>query len=374
MTRPFSGISHTRGPDKSYDVVVIGAGIGGLICANLLAQAGLKVLLVEQHYMVGGYCSTFRRQGFVFDAASHFYPLLGNSTSLSGKLLRDLGIEAKWVKMDPVDQFHFPDGSAFAVPADYETYITELKRLFPQERKSLDEFFRLVRKLYLLGLLHYFQECETKRLDRYVDMTVRDGLEQFFSSEKLKLLLTADCPHWGSPPCRTSFVFDSMLRLSYFEGNYYPVGGSQKFADELACRFENLGGDILTKSLVRRIIVKNGRATGIRIETGPRRSRFVTIVNVGAVVSNADMRQTVIGMVGEQFFSEEYVAHIRRLRPSFPCFLAHIGVQGISTDVLRRVHGYYWHDWDSDRVGTDAFHFKVFVPTLYEPRMAPARD
>jgi len=299
-------------------VVVIGAGVGGLICANLLARAGLKTLLVEQHYMVGGYCSTFRRQGFVFDAASHFYPLLGNPASISGKLLRDLGVEAEWTKMDPVDQFHLPDGSKFSVSADFDTYLSELKRLFPAERDSLDRFFQLVRKLYLWGLLRYFQERETKRLDRYVEMTVRDGLEAFFSSEKLKLLLTADCPHWGSPPCRTSFVFDSMLRLSYFEGNYYPIGGSQNFADQLASRLESFGGHILTKSLVRKIMVRNGQVTGVRIETGPRRSRFQATVHAGAVVSNADMRQTVFKMVGEEYFPPYYVADIRRLRPSFP--------------------------------------------------------
>ena len=372
VTRPFSGISPSRGPEQSYDAVVIGAGIGGLVCANILARGGLKVLLTEQHYMVGGYCSTFRRQGFVFDAASHFYPLLGNRESITGRLLQDLGLTTAWVKMDPVDQFHLPDGSDFSVSADYDTYLADLKRLFPGESESLDRFFRLVRRVYLLGLLHYFQECETNRLSGYLRMTVRDALNQFFTSEKLKLLLTADCPHWGSPPCRTSFVFDSMLRLSYFEGNYYPVGGSQVFADELASQFQRCGGQILTKSLVRRIVVRNQQVTGIEIETGPRRSRYLAKVQAGTVVSNADMRQTVFGMIGGESFPAEYVSDVRRLRPSFPCFLSHIGLQGISTDLLRRIHGYYWNGWDSDRVGTNEFQFKIFVPTLYEPRMAPA--
>ena len=58
MTRPFQPLSHSSGPQPCYDAVVIGAGIGGLIAANLLAQKGLKVLLTEQHYVVGGYCST----------------------------------------------------------------------------------------------------------------------------------------------------------------------------------------------------------------------------------------------------------------------------------------------------------------------------
>src|SRR5437867_10705946 len=109
MRRPFRGLSLRDGPDNSYDAVVIGAGIGGLICANLLARNGLRVLLVEQHYMAGGYCSTFRRKGFTFDAATHFYPLLGIPATITGKLLSDLGIAAGWIKMEPVDTFHFPD-------------------------------------------------------------------------------------------------------------------------------------------------------------------------------------------------------------------------------------------------------------------------
>src|SRR5688572_28450020 len=56
-------------PQIAYDVVVIGAGIGGLLCANLIARGGLRVLLIEQHYVVGGYCSMFQRKGYTFDAA-----------------------------------------------------------------------------------------------------------------------------------------------------------------------------------------------------------------------------------------------------------------------------------------------------------------
>src|SRR2546425_5832862 len=110
MKRLFRGL-RDKPPDAAYDAVIIGAGIGGLICANLLAREGLRVLLTEQHYMVGGYCSTFRRKGYTFDAATHFYPLLGNPATITGKLLLDLGITNGWVRMDPVDHFHFPDGS-----------------------------------------------------------------------------------------------------------------------------------------------------------------------------------------------------------------------------------------------------------------------
>ena len=63
---------------ERVNAIVIGGGVGGLTLANLLADGGLKVLLIERHWMLGGFCSTFRRRGFLFDAATHFYPLLGN--------------------------------------------------------------------------------------------------------------------------------------------------------------------------------------------------------------------------------------------------------------------------------------------------------
>src|ERR1051325_8006818 len=280
MKRLFTGL-RGKPPERSYDAVIIGAGIEGLFCANLLAREGLRVLLVEQHYMVGGYCSTFRRKGFTFDAATHFYPLLGNPATITGKLLRDLGVTNGWVKMDPVDHFHFPDGSTFAVPADFKTYLNKLKQEFPHEAERLDRFFVLVREVYLSGLLTYFRWRQTDRLDQRWQMTVRQVLDEHFRDPKLKLLLAADCGHWGSPPSRTSFVFDSMLRLSYFLGNYYPCGGSQAFADELALRFEELGGHILTSTNVRQIVVKNKRACGVELET--------CHVDAGVVVSNADL-------------------------------------------------------------------------------------
>jgi phytoene dehydrogenase-like protein len=368
MKRPFRGLRGNP-PDNSYDAVIIGAGIGGLICANLLAREGLRVLLIEQHYMVGGYCSTFRRKGYTFDAATHFYPLLGNPSTITGKLLRELGIMNGWIKMDPVDHFHFPDGSSFAVPADFDQYLMKLKAEFPDEALSLDCFFTVVREVYLLGLLYYFRWHDTDRLDQYRDLTVRQALNHYFRNEKLKLLLAADCGHWGSTPRRTSFVFDSMLRLSYFLGNYYPQGGSQAFADELALRFEEMGGHVLMSSSVKRILVRNQTACGVEVETGPASARCLQRVYAEVVVSNADLLLTYEQMLGPEHIDLNHLAALKLLRPTHPCFLTHVGLKDMPTEVLREAAGYHWASWDSDQVATRAF--KIFVPTLYEPAMAP---
>jgi len=272
MERPF--IPRRREPAGRYDAVIIGSGVGGLTCANLLARDGLRVLLIEQHYRLGGYCSTFKRAGYVFDAATHFYPLLGNPETITGRLLVGLGVPTRWVKMDPVDTFHLPDGTSFVVPADLDAYLVRLKERFPHQVAAIDAFFELVEMVYLYGLLHFFRDHHAERLRPYLDLTVRQALDRHFDDERIKLVLTADCPHWGSPPERTSFVFDSMLRLAYFQGNYYPAGGSQAFADGLARRFEELGGHILMSTRVDEILVRDGAAApaSTSMRTASRRS------------------------------------------------------------------------------------------------------
>jgi phytoene desaturase len=375
VKRPFRGLREA--PAARYDAVVVGAGIGGLVTANLLAKAGLSVLLVEQHYMVGGYCSTFRRAGYTFDAGTHFYPLLGNPDTLTGRLLGELGVATRWVKMDPVDTFHFPDGTRFAVAADLDSYLAQLHADFPDESAALDGFFAAVREAYLQGLLWFFRERPVEQLPRLAawrDMTVRDALDRWFRDPKLKLLLTADCPHWGSPPSRTSFVFDSMLRLSYFLGNYYPIGGSQAIADELARCFEEAGGHILTSARVERIAVAAGAARGVEIEVlrGPVQKSFPRgFVSAEVVVSNADLGETWQRLVGAEHLPPVTLEPLGRLRPTFPCWLTHLGLRGVPAAALEEAQGYYWDSWDVDRVGKDALRFKLFCPTLYDPGLAP---
>ena len=176
MARRFRGLRSE--PRDSYDVVVIGAGVGGLICSNLLVRAGMKVLLVEQHCLVGGYCSTFRRKGYTFDAATHFYPLLGNPSTITGSLLSELEMTTEWVKKDPVDSFHFPDGSRFSVPASLEVYLEKLKKEFPEEAGNIDSFFALVRKAYMVGLVHYFRNVDTERILPYQRLSIREVLNR----------------------------------------------------------------------------------------------------------------------------------------------------------------------------------------------------
>lgn len=370
MKRPFTGL-RTRPPDAHYDVVVIGSGIGGLVAANLLVAAGRRVLLVEQHYMAGGYCSTFRRSGFTFDAATHFYPLLGNPSTLTGRLLERIGCRTGWVRMDPVDTFHFPDGSRFVVAAELDRYLADVEAAFPEQREALRAFFEVARQAYADGLQRYFRGSETERNGRYAEWTLADALTRFIPDPRLRLLLAADCAHWGSPPSRTSFVFDSMLRFSYFLGNYFPVGGSQAFTDDLARAFEERGGDVLMSTRCDRIVVADGRVAGVELTTTRGGLAGSHRVTAPVVLSNADLLHTVETLLPPGVVAAGVVEPMRQLRPTYPCFLTHLGVRGVSTAALEAAQGYYWSSWDAERVGTDGLLCKIFVPTLYAPELAP---
>ncbi len=354
---------------SQYDVIVIGSGVGGLVCANLLAQSGLKVLVIERHYVLGGYCSSFRRGKFIFDAATHFYPLLGNPTTLTGRLLQKLGSTTRWVKMDPVDQFHFPNGDRFLVPAEFSDYLARLKERFPGQAGQIDAFFKEVREAYLYGLLRYFKDVPNDRASSFESFTLEQKLDEHFQDYRLRALLMADASHWGSLPSRTSFVFDSILRLSYFLGNYYPVGGSQSFAEDLGRLLEDRGGHILLNGEVKKILTADCGVTGIRGTTTPRPRALSFEFRAPVVVSNADLIHTYTDLVGEENCGRAVIDRILKMRPTRPCFLMHLGLAGMERRVIEEAHGYHWFSWDPNDM--ERTFFKLFSPTLYEPRVAP---
>ena len=354
---------------EQADVILIGAGIGGLFCANLLAEEGLRVLVLERHSVVGGYCSGFRRKGFLFDAASHFYPLLGNPNTLTGKIVDRLGIPTQWVKMDPVDQFHIPGLQPFAVPADYDQYLAKLRALFPAESDNLTVYFDELRSAYLSGLLQYFKGVENSRAARFERLTIQDKIDEHFQDPQLRTLLLADAPHWGSLPGRTSFLFDAMLRLSYFLGNYYPKGSSQQFADDLARGVTQRGGHVIRCLGAEQILIENGRVTGVRARTTAKRKPEDFTFRAPVVVSNADLRLTAHKLLPQGTFNASYLEQLDALRPSLPCFLIHIGLRGMDPARLAAAEGYHWESLDPQDAARNVF--KIFIPTRFDPDVAP---
>ena len=131
-----------------YDVIIIGAGIGGLVCACYLSQKGLKVLVVEKNKNVGGCASSFKKNNFTFDMGAHLIGGCDNS-GLFTHYLKALNIKVEFIKMNPFDRYIF-GGNTVDVPDDLSDFKVFLKREFPKEN-GMD----------YIGLFSYPPQCQT---------------------------------------------------------------------------------------------------------------------------------------------------------------------------------------------------------------------
>jgi prolycopene isomerase len=196
-----------------------------------------------------------------------------------------------------------------------------------------------------------------------------EKLDEHFRDPRIKAVLMGDTPHWGSLPNRTSYIFDAMLRLSYFLGNYFPKGGSQQFADDLGRAFLERGGRIIKCAAVERINIEGGKATGVRMRTAAKRAPEWFEFTAPIVVANGDALHTYRDLIGEEHCGRWIIERLQSMTPSYACFLMHFGLRGLDPAALAKTEGYYWTSYDPG----DAIRnvFKVFIPTHFDANIAP---
>ena len=161
---------------SKYDAIIIGAGIGGLTCGSYLAKAGKKVLICEQQSKLGGCCTSFKRDGFTFEASIHWL----NECEKGGviyKTLEDLGIQDKieFVRFDPVHRIIGRDFE-LVLSSDLAKFEEDLVSMFPAERKSIHKFISKS-----VGIAKH-----PLRMLRYLKKANEEFIDSFFHDQKLK--------------------------------------------------------------------------------------------------------------------------------------------------------------------------------------------
>ena len=255
-----------------FEIVIVGSGLGGLVCGCYLAREGFRVLIVEKNEKVGGFCSSFNRNGFVFDAGPHSLGSCRKSGYL-GSIIRELGINSKVDirRTDPSDLIITPKHTV-RFWSDSSRTLKELQAAFPVESVSLKRWFDFVTK-----------PSVTTLYKQLFGMSMDELLSKFFKDRTLRGLLSVPIENLGEPPTRAS-AWSSVLvlREHIFDGGYYPRGGMQQFSNAFRDIFEESGGEILLNSQVKKIQVKNGKVVGVALSTGKA-------VEAKAVVSNIDL-------------------------------------------------------------------------------------
>jgi len=303
-------ITNPKGLKKDqYDVIIIGAGIGGLVCGCYLARAGLKVLIVEKNSKPGGYCTSFERDGFRFDSCVHSLGSLREEGNIK-EIFRDLNIgkQLKILRANPSSIIITPD-FIINIKNNREETIDEFKKIFSHQAKQIDSFFSFL-----------FEENFMKLFLKLKDKTFQDLLNSYFTDERLKNLLNVFLSNIGLPPSLASALTVAMLYREFiFDGGYYPYGGMENFSYFLVEIFKYYGGEILFSNKVEKIKVKNRIAEGIIIDKD-------NFISTKYIVSNCDPWQIFLKLIDRKELEKKTLKKINNLLPSISAFIVYLGI------------------------------------------------
>lgn len=325
--------------ENEYDVIVVGSGIGGLTCGALLSKRGYKVLVLEQHNQVGGYCSSFRRGGFVFNTGVEDVSGLWEKGSINF-LLKELRLEKEDLFVKNTVRYIFKDKEIDAA-RNLEEFTKLLSERFPDEKKGISDFFDEARKAYeecyreaeIYGtplpaelIVKVFGErklleypMEHPHFYDWLNKTYKQKLDEHFKNENLKAFLCALLGYIGTAPEKTPAIAALTACVSYYlHGGHFPKGGAQRFANNLKEFIEGHNGEVLVRHKVDRILVKNGKVEGVKV--GDK------IFKSSVVVSNANAKTTFLELVGEGNLHKAFVEYIHGLKMSPSCFMVFLGI------------------------------------------------
>jgi phytoene desaturase len=336
-------------PDFDFDIIIIGAGVGGLTCGALLADRGLKVLLLEKNRKVGGCCTSFRRKGFTFDVSVQSIGECHRGGRI-WRLLDHLGLSEKiqFIRLEPAREYHFPDRTIRQY-SDLGSHIEHLASQFPREVKGIRGVYSIFGRLFkeVMEMPPSLDWFDTKTFRskyplyyRWKDRTLQDLLDQFIVDSKLKTILSVRSSYTLLPPQWISVVAMSSLEMSYFEGGVYCVKGSvEGFPRLLKEKVIQLGGKVLTGQEVTRILVEGKQAFGVLTSDGAEYTGR-------AIVSNCDATLTFCKLVDTELLSPRFLSRLQGMKPSFSYYIAYLGFEGSPDEELACANNEIFSDYD----------------------------
>ena len=292
---------------KDYDVTIIGSGLAGMTAANILGRNGHKVLLLESHNKLGGFATWFFRENreHVFDISLHGFPvgMIKTCRKYWNKDIADAIVQLKDVR------FVNPQ---FNVQTDFtkEHYTNVLVEKFGVTKESVDGFF------HYLANMNFYDNSQ---------MTNRELFEKFFPGRNdvtrilMEPITYANGSTLDDPAITYGIVFSNFMS----KGVYTFKGGTDFIINKMKEELLKNNVDIKLQTKVEKIKVENGKVTGVMLDGN--------LVKSKAILSNANIRSTILNMVGEEHFPEAFIEQTKAVRLNSSSCQVYMGLKkGVS--------------------------------------------
>jgi len=312
-----------------YDVVVIGAGNGGLTSALSLARRGLRVLLLERHNVPGGCATSFMRGRFEFEVALHQLSGMGTEDRPGPlrALLGELGVldQIEFVAMDNLYHVTIPDRLDITLGADRTRTVDALRDRFPKEGPAVEKFFDLVFNfcLEMVGAIFLGDpEASGQKYPLYCKYALKPAqavMDEYFTDPMLKAVLCMYWPYIGLPPERLSFADLATLLWAYLEFKPWHIkGSSQSLSNALLDAYLRAGGEARFNCGARKITVADGRVQGLITEHQEE-------IPTSCIVSNAGPLTTYIDMIDREHIPREQLKILGGSKIGMSAFTVFLG-------------------------------------------------
>lgn len=286
------------GISGEFDAIIIGSGMGGLSAASMLAQENQRVLLLEQHNVIGGMTQAYSRNGYRWTVGMHYIGEVGSPQTTGWKLFDHVtGGKLEWTPMPDIFNRMDIGGVHYEIPTGAQAYGDLLKAHFPLQAEAIDRYMALVGRVAKSSAGYFAQKAMPAKIadaayetlcaefHGYSDRITLDVLSELFSDQELIALICANWGDYSLEPSKSSFAMHCMLAKHYMNGAHYPVGGGMAFSRLMAPIIEGAGGVLLHSAEVSEILVEDGVAQGVRLSSGEE-------VRCKVVISNAGVQNT----------------------------------------------------------------------------------
>ncbi|MEO1605143.1 MAG: phytoene desaturase [Pseudomonadota bacterium] len=364
--------------------IVIGAGLGGLAAAMRLGARGYTVTVIDKLDVPGGRGSAIWQDGHRFDLGPTIITVPQLYRALWATCGRNFDDDVTLRSLDPFYEIRWPDGTKFVAQQDTKKLRAEVAKIEPKDVEGFDRFLRDSERRYWFGFedlgrrsMHELWEL-IKVLPTFAmlraDRSVYAHAARRFRNEKLRMAFSFHPLFIGGDPLHVTSMY---ILVSYLEkefGVHYAVGGIAGMAAKMARVIEDQGGTMLMNTQVERIVVRDGRAAGVRLTSG---------LELGAdvVVSNADAGHTYTALLpAKKRWTPKRLGRTRYSMSLFVWYFGTKGTRGLWKDVGHhtilngpRYRGLLKDIFIKGKLADD-FSLYVHRPSVTDPSVAPDGD